>query len=235
MNANPPSDDGPESGRWKFDMHIHSRYSGDCLTGPETIVRLFRDRGILPLVCDHNSTAGSVEVYRGIRSRDPDIPEIVAEEVMTSAGEIIGLFLNGEVPAYRSPDETLDIIRGQGGLALVPHPFCTYRSSALRSEALKAVAGRVDIIEGYNARNVNDDENRLAREFAGRHRIPVSVGSDAHTPVELGRCWMELDPFDSPAALVKSLKGGRVHFRPMHPAIHGVTKVIRVVKKTGLL
>jgi len=224
----------PAGGRWKFDMHIHSRYSGDSVVDPEAIVRLFREAGVLPLVCDHNSTRGSAEVYRKIRSQDPGVPEILAEEIMTSRGEIVGLFLNEEVPAYRAPAETIELIHGQGGLALVPHPFCTYRSSTLRRDALDELAGRIDIVEGYNARNINDDENRFAREFAQRHRLPVSVGSDAHTLMELGRVRVELEPFDSPATLLRSLKGSRVHFRPMNPAIHGVTKVVKLAKKTGL-
>ena len=41
--------------------------------------------------------------------------------------------------------ETLDIIHDQGGLTLVPHPFCYYRGSTLwedyRAEAIAAIAG----------------------------------------------------------------------------------------------
>ena len=173
---------------WKFDMHVHSWHSGDSATDPKKIVELFREQHILCLVTDHNTAAGSSAVYASIRKEEPDIPLILSEEIMTESGEIIGLFLSDEVHPYLSAAETVDRIHDQGGLVLVPHPFCSYRtSSALRSNILDAIIDRVDIIEGYNARTVRDEDNFRAREYAVLHKKPVSVGSDAHTIQELGR------------------------------------------------
>ena len=209
---------GCEPGLWKFDMHVHTTYSGDSVNDPAAVVRSYRRTGVLPLVCDHNTTAGSVVVYHGIRQQDPGIPAIAAEEVMTAEGEVIGLFLTEEIPPYLPAAETVDLIHDQGGLVLVPHPFCSFRTgSALWRDTLEAIAGRVDIIEGFNGRTIRDEENQAARAFAARHQKPVSVGSDAHLPADLGRYWLELEPFFSPGELMRSLAAGTVRY----PVLHG--------------
>jgi predicted metal-dependent phosphoesterase TrpH len=217
---------------WKFDMHVHSWYSGDSATDPKKIVELFTSRGILCLVTDHNTTAGSQAVYAEIRRQDPDIPLIISEEIMTESGEIIGLFLTEEVHPYLSAAETADLIHDQGGLVLIPHPFCTYRtSSALRHDVLDEIIDDVDMIEGYNARTVRDEDNAKAREYAVKHGKPVSVGSDAHTVQELGRCFIEIEPFSDAAGLLSNLKSGRPEFCRMDTSIHQLTHLVKDVKK----
>ena len=221
---------------WRVDMHSHSWYSGDSATDPKKFVDLYREHGILCFITDHNTTAGSQAVFAEIRRFDPSIPLILSEEIMTESGEIIGLFLTGEVHPYLSAAETVDRIHEQGGLALVPHPFCSYRTtSALKTDVLDEIIGSIDIIEGYNARTLRDEDNKKAREYALLHTKPVSVGSDAHTVQELGRCFMELDPFSSPAELLATLNGGRPEFCRMDPSIHSLTRLVKAVKKDHLL
>jgi len=198
--------------RWKFDMHVHSVYSGDSFNEPGMIVDSFRKTGVLPLVCDHNTTAGSAAVSYEIRKFNPDIPEILAEEVMTRQGEVVGLFLSEMVPAYLDIRETMAIIRGQGGLVLFPHPFCSWRGSRLWEEYTSEIVPAIDIVEGFNGRVIHARENAAAREFAGRYKKPVSVGSDSHRPKDLGRWWLELEPFSTPEELMKALRSDTVRY-----------------------
>jgi predicted metal-dependent phosphoesterase TrpH len=121
-------------------------------------------------------------------------------------------------------------VRDQGALSLVPHPFCSYRSSAIRRDILQEVIGRVDIIEGYNARVLSDDENSIARDFAAENKKPISVGSDAHTPLELGRCSLQISPFSEPEELIRELREASVRFRLMHPSIHYFTKMVKLAR-----
>jgi predicted metal-dependent phosphoesterase TrpH len=224
------------SGSWKFDMHVHTCHSGDSATDPKKIVELFKNRHILCLVTDHNTTTGASAVYNDIRKTDPDVPFIISEEIMTAQGEIIGLFLTEEIHPYLSATETVDRIHDQGGLVLVPHPFCSYRTmSAIRTSTLDEIISRVDIIEGYNARTIRDEDNFRAREYAVQHNKPVSVGSDAHTIQELGRCFLELEPFTGPDELLKSLKSGRAEFCRMDDSIHQLTRLVKAVKHDRLL
>jgi len=194
------------NGLLKCDMHIHSTYSGDSTIHIREIVGLWKTRGILPVVCDHNSIMGSVEVYNEIRRNAPDIPLIIADEILSGEGDIIGLFLNEQVPPMLTAAETLDIIAGQGALSIIPHPFSELRSSAISQEVLYSLVGRFDIIEGYNGRMMQAGENRKAGEFASLHHIPLSAGSDAHAPHELGRCFIAMEPFETPAEFLTSLE-----------------------------
>ena len=71
---------------WKFDIHVHSVYSGDSLNEPAMIMERYQKTGVLPLVCDHNRTAGSEAVSHDIRKISPDVPSVLAGEIMTRQG-----------------------------------------------------------------------------------------------------------------------------------------------------
>lgn len=210
-----------------LDMHVHSHYSSDATTSPETLARSWKRNGVLPIVCDHNSIRGAEATYALIRKDCPDVPTILAEEILTSEGEIIGLFLNEQVPAYLSAAETLDIIRDQGAISIVPHPFCTYRSTAIRRDTLMDVVDRIDIIEGYNARNVTRQANIQAQRLADEWVKPVSVGSDAHTLFELCSSYAILEPFATPGELILNLLDADVRYRKVHPSLHTVSRFIQ--------
>jgi hypothetical protein len=226
---------GNHQDNFKFDMHLHSCYSSDASTPIETITESYQRTGILPLVCDHNTIAGSERVYNILRKTDPDLPTILAEEIMTADGEIIGLFLQEEISPFLSAEATLDAIHDQGALALIPHPFCTYRSCALKKNIMEKNIDRIDIIEGFNGRILDDWENALARGFAERYRKPVSAGSDAHTSFELGRTFVCCEPFSDPKGLMKTLPDASVHYTHTHPAIHSVTRLVKAGRRLGLV
>jgi len=224
-----------DSGTIKFDMHVHSFYSGDAITDVKIIVRSWEKTGILPLVCDHDSIKGSEKVYAAIRRSDPDIPLILAEEILTSDGEIIGAFLNEEIPPGLRADETLDIIEDQGALSIVPHPFCTFRSTAIDREVLNEISGRVNVIEGYNARTPDADENHMGRVFAKRCGKPVSVGSDAHTLVELARNYTIVDEFSTPRELLRGLRSAGICFRPAPQEVNEFTIMLKqMLRENGM-
>jgi hypothetical protein len=213
-------------------MHVHSSYSRDSVIPAKAIFRWWKETRTIPLVCDHDTLEGSSRVMRAIHAEDPDLPLLLAEEVTTREGEIIGLFLNEEIPAGLPAAETLDLIHGQGGLSLVPHPFSAYRSRVLSAPARNALVDRIDLVEGHNARNLSEEEDRLAVVFATEMGIPFTAGSDAHTGLELGRVWMEVPPFDSPKQLLKGLAGAPFTFRRMNRGVHLITGVVRRVRET---
>ena len=195
-----------DNGVLKCDMHVHSCHSSDATTEVRDIVSLWEKKGILAMVCDHDCIHGSIEVYREIRKIDQDIPMILAEEILTSEGDIIGLFLTEEILPSLTAAETLDQIRGQGAISIVPHPFSTLRTTAIGATVLDSIIGRVDIIEGYNGKMMKAGENQIASEYATIHKKPISVGSDAHSPPELGGCFMTIDPFDGPREFLKCME-----------------------------
>ena len=221
-----PSEDNNTGGYIRFDMHVHSQYSSDSITPVRSIVRSRERYGVLPLVCDHNTIAGSLKVYHEIHVNDPDLPRILAEEILTSDGEIIGVFLQEEIPAFLDSDETIDHIYDQGALAIVPHPFCSYRTSVIRHDVLDQIIHRVDIIEGYNGRAVDIRDNDLACRYAISSQLPISAGSDAHIPEELGRTYVTMKPFSSPEELVREIRHAAVHYRRALPPPHSPKRIL---------
>ncbi|MDT8357767.1 MAG: PHP-associated domain-containing protein [Methanomicrobiaceae archaeon] len=194
------------------------------------IVRSWERQGVLPLVCDHDTTRGAEEVFRLIRAQDPDIPSLIAEEITTGDGEIIGVFLTEPIAPNLSAEETLDRIRDQGAISMIPHPFCTFRKSVIDGTVLRRIVSRVDIIEGYNARVLRPHENNLACDFAVKHGKPVSVGSDAHTATELGQNYLTLTPFEDAKGLVASLADATYHHRRAHPIVYSFTRMVMAAK-----
>ena len=128
-----------------------------------------------------------------LRDRYPELI-VAGEEIKTTEGEIIGLFLEREIPRGLTPEETIARIRDQGGLVTVPHPLDRLRGSRLQESALHRVAHLVDAIEVVNARvtfaadNVLLDERAAA--FAEQHGLALTAGSDAHAPHEVGAAYM---------------------------------------------
>jgi predicted metal-dependent phosphoesterase TrpH len=222
---------GSQDGLLRIDMHVHSSYSSDSVIPVKTIFQCWRKTGIIPLVCDHDTLEGSNRVMRAIHAEDPDLPLLLAEEITTREGEIIGLFLTEEIPPGLPAAETLDLIHGQDGLSLVPHPFCSCRGKVLQPGARNALMDAIDLIEGHNARNHSDAEDRLAVVFACDLGIPFTAGSDAHTTMELGRVWMEVPPFGSPEELMRGLAGAPFTFRRMNRGVHLITGVVKRVRE----
>ena len=157
---------------------------------------------------------------------------IVGEEVKTSEGEITGLFLTETVPPGLSPLETVRRIKEQGGLVSLPHAFDRFRSEVISPGALDEVVAQADIIEVFNARNNLSADDRKAEAFAREHGLVMSGVSDAHTPIELGRTYVEMPEFDgTPEDFKRALAQGTIVGRRMTPLIHFTTTFTRLKKR----
>jgi predicted metal-dependent phosphoesterase TrpH len=176
----------------KVDLHVHTCYSVDGSLSPETIVALCQERGIGALaITDHNNIAGALAL-RQIAT----FPVVVGQEISSAEGELLGLFLEEQVPRDLSAGETVALIKEQGGLAGVPHPFDRLRGERLKQGVLEEIAGELDFVEGLNGRVTIGADNRRAQDFARRRGIPCTAGSDAHSRYELGRAYLEMSSID---------------------------------------
>jgi predicted metal-dependent phosphoesterase TrpH len=190
----------------KADLHVHTCYSTDCLTPLERIVVRCLELGINCIaVADHNTIAGALK----LREIAP-FKIIVAEEILTPAGEIMGLFLNEAVPKGLSPQETISQIRSQGGLVAIPHPFgrsWPWNNSILTSTE---VLSQVDIIETFNSRTPFSNSIARAWQLAKEQGKVASAGSDAHTLREIGRSYVEMPEFNGSDEFLNSLAQGKI-------------------------
>lgn len=194
------------------DLHVHTSASYDSLSAPAAVVRAAAGRGLTHIaITDHETLDGALLA----RDAAPaGLSVIVGQEIRTTAGDMIGLFLRSRVPARLTPGETAAAIREQGGLAGLPHPFDRYRGSGAwgRPEAeLTALAAELDFVEGWNARIMLGDGNRLAAEFATAHGLPAVAVSDAHTVMEVGVAYTIVDaPLGSAAEMRAALLGAQL-------------------------
>ena len=191
----------------KADLHIHTTYSGDSEITPEQLIAQAQEAGLDCIaVVDHNTVAGSLQVA----AMAPPFIVITGEEILTSEGEIIGFFIKETIPPRLSPEEAIQLIHAQGGLACVPHPFDRFRSSAMQHHALERIAHLLDIVEISNARTLPFQNMSRPRQFATRHGKPAGAGSDAHTLAEVGRAYVKMESFQSPPEFLEALYGGVV-------------------------
>ena len=212
----------------KADFHIHSHFSPDSEMSPERIVARCLQAGLDCIaVTDHNSIEGSLAVRRLA-----PFMVIVGEEVGSADGEITGLFLQEAIPRGLPAVETARRIKAQGGLVSIPHPFDRFRREVISRRALDEVLGYIDIVEVFNARNSMDADNRKANEFAREHGLLASAVTDSHTPMELGRTYVELPDFDgTPDGFKEALAGARLVARRISPLIHVATTLTKIKKR----
>lgn len=206
----------------RVDLHSHTMWSGDSTTTPDELEQAVIACGIDVLcITDHNAIKGALELEHRLPCR-----VIVGEEVRTTRGEIIGLFINERVPHGLTPADAASAIRAQGGIVYVPHPFDSVRHN-LAEDAIRDLArsGLVDAIEVFNAKTSLQHLNQLASDLATELALAPGGGSDAHVPDALGAAYAEIDDFDSPADFLDRLRRGKVvghHWdqaRPWRPRI----------------
>jgi len=211
----------------RVEFHCHTIYSKDSLTPPQKLTQASRKKGIdRVIVTDHNTISGA----RIARSFDPE-RVIIGEEIMTTRGEILAAYVSDEIPPMLTPQETIRLLREQNAFISVSHPFDGWRKGGWEEQDLLEITPLVDAIEVYNSRCILPSYNRLALDFARRHNLAGTVGSDAHTAMELGRSVLMLDPFESSDGLRRSIRTGVAQTRWSPPWFHLSSRYAALRKK----
>ena len=200
----------------KADLHIHTKYSPDSNTPLEQIISRCQQTGINCIaVADHGTIEGALKM----QSIAPFVI-IVAEEILTPRGEIMGMFLKEGIPSGLLVEETVSRIKAQDALIAIPHPFDMFRHSALDSEVIEELAEQIDVIEVFNSRSLLHRSSAKAQLFAQKYGIPGSAGSDAHTASEIGNAYVEMPEFNGKDDFLNALAQGRIVGRRTNPLAH---------------
>jgi predicted metal-dependent phosphoesterase TrpH len=194
------------------DLHNHTEFSHDCSV---PVVDLLDEAERLGLgaiaVTDHNVFAGAQLAHE--LSKERELTVIPGEEMKTERGEVIGLFIQEEIPAGLSMEDTIVAIRDQGGLVYLPHPFDRMHSIA-RPETIHRLLGEIDAIEVYNARLLFDAYNDEALRFARKYNMLMGAGSDAHVLQGLGTGLARMRAFTDGEEFLVSLRTAEIVRRP---------------------
>ncbi len=200
----------------KADLHIHTEYSMDCNTPLEKIIDRCLETGINCIaISDHGTTEGALKMQQLAPFK-----VIVAEEILTLDGEIMGLFLKENIAGGLSVEQTIAQIRAQGGIVGIPHPFDIFRPSALGEKIVAEIVEQIDVMEVFNSRCPLLRSSSKALAFAEKHGINQSAGSDAHTPGEIGNAYVEMPEFNGRDDFLQSLAQGKVFGRRTNPLTH---------------
>ena len=179
----------------KADLHIHSKYSGimkymglkfpDSVEEPKDIMKHAQRKSLsVVAITDHNTIRGGLETKK--LEKEYGIEVVVGSEIMTKDGELIGLFLNEEIPKHLSAEETIEKIHEQGGLAVAPHPYSPI-CHALGDKIFKL---KLDGVEVFNAYHRDGIVNNIAlkKVMKNYHKKPVAFigNSDGHLAKMVG-------------------------------------------------
>lgn len=211
-----------------LDLHTHSNASKDSVLKPKTMLKIAKQKNLVIALSDHNNTNNWAAMRQA--SRELNYPVILGEEIRVffngeQPGEIVALFLQEEV----QPGEFLEVIdelKRQDAMIIAAHPFAMIKASFVKH--LQDLVGKVQAVEVFNSRNYLESCNTKAKEFAEKHNLPFTAGSDAHTPEELGQAFVEVDAGSIEEARKKILKKQSRVFGRLSPAwVHLVSALAK--------
>ncbi|MDR0767955.1 MAG: PHP domain-containing protein [Methanosarcinales archaeon] len=171
---------------FKYDFHIHSKYSRDSETPLKDILRAAKNKNLNGIaICDHDEVKGglkALEIVKENPGKYGDLVVIPGTEVSTSKGHILVLGVTEKIPSFMTPEETTDYARDLNAISIIAHP---YRSSAHGIGYLKGAGA--DAAETFNSKCITSGSNKKARMEAEKIGMPQVGGSDAHIAELVGQ------------------------------------------------
>jgi predicted metal-dependent phosphoesterase TrpH len=215
----------------RIDLHCHTCYSGDSLTRLDGLLR-WMDRRQLDMVAitDHNTVEGARDFCRKAPDRF-----LMGEEIRTTEGEVLALFVEEHIPPDLSLQETLHRVHAQDGLVGASHPLDRFRDEAMGREVLETVRSQLDFVEVLNARVIAPGDNRMARELAVRWGLALSAGSDGHATFEVGRAYVEMPRFEGRHDFLDCLALAQIGGGVSSPMVHFVSTYAKWRKRLGVV
>lgn len=190
---------------YKIDFHTHSIASPDGGITRKQYQKALHT-GLLDYIAvtDHNQIHFAQLLQQEFGDRI-----IVGEEIMTTEGEIVGLYLEDAVKPGQTPQETVAAIKAQGGLVYIPHPFETVRKG-LQASVLDEIAEYIDLIEICNGRALMQNRSAQAAVWSRLARKIGAASSDAHGYRGLGKTYTLLSEPPTRDNLLKILESSSV-------------------------
>ena len=190
---------------YRVDLHTHSEASKDGGITAEQYAELLRNETLdIIAITDH----GRIDFALGMQKALGGKRIIVGQEIDTSEGEIIGLFLKKQIDPGLSAEDTIAKIKNQGGVVYIPHPLETTRKG-LQLNSLEMNMENIDIMETFNGRSFAQNFGPEAFAWARKNNIASAASSDAHGYKGAGNTYsilMEQPTRDNITKLLKTAK-----------------------------
>ncbi len=211
----------------RAEFHCHTAYSPDSAVKLKDLLETCQRKDIQRLaITDHNTMRGA------LRAKELDPERVVlAEEILTTEGEILGYFMSEEIPAGLEPMAVVERLKKQGAFISIAHPFDPYRGANWKPETLRTLMAHVDALEVFNARCVKKQFNDDAFAYAQQYGKPGTVGSDAHSLMEVGRANLILPAFNTAEELRHVLPEARFDGLLSARSVHLVSLFAKLNKR----
>lgn len=203
------------NGYSRADIHMHTNL-GDGWASPARVVEEATRQGLhLIAITDHDHVEGAKRVEELIiAQQNSPLQMITGVEVSTRQGHLLGLFVKKAPKAMRPVEESIEDIKEQGGLVIVPHPLGRLVPSLSRTkiDTLLNKGYAIDGIEMYNPSPANASMRSVVRAANQQWGLAETGGSDAHFWQHIGSAFT-LFPGSSPedlrcAILERSVRPG---------------------------
>jgi len=170
------------NGYSRADIHMHTNL-GDGWASPARIIEEATYRGLhLIAVTDHDHIEGAKRVEELLARLNSPLQMITGVEVSTRQGHLLGLFVKKAPKAMRPVEESIETIKEQGGIVIVPHPFGRLVPSLSRTkiDTLLEKGCAIDGIEIYNPSPANASMRAAVRAANQQWRL-AETGEVMHT------------------------------------------------------
>lgn len=205
----------------RADTHMHTNLS-DGTASPARIIAEATRRGLQVIaVTDHDQVEGAKRVAELLAQQESALQLITGVEVSTRQGHLLGLFVNKAPKALRSVEASIEAIKEQGGLVIIPHPLGRLVPSLSRAkiDELLNKGFPIDGIEIYNPSPANASKRSTVRLVNAQWGLAEMGGSDAHFWQHIGAAYT-LFPGSSPddlrrAILERTVRSGGQEIPPV--------------------
>jgi predicted metal-dependent phosphoesterase TrpH len=193
--------------KYKIDLHVHSKNSGDNSADPEENIERAIERGLDGIAfTEHYSFEASEPAERLKEKYDAAITIFRGVEFSAAEGHclIFGVDTDRLSIKHAPVREIVRVVNHHGGVVIPSHP---YRGGNSMGDLLFELPG-ITAVEGCNGVNMHA-MNVRAMDAAGKLNLPYTGGSDAHEPNDVGSCYTEFDDKVTEGNFIEMLKAGR--------------------------
>jgi predicted metal-dependent phosphoesterase TrpH len=200
----PPVKALKKEGFFGIDLHFHTKYSPDAVSGISTAIKKAQKKGFGFAITDHNTIRGVSAAHKLKNSSTPPLIIPGIEITCKNGNHILAYFYtakelenffnrqiqpkmkNNPFFADISSEDVLDFSDNYNCHICAPHPFAPGAVGVMQTGLSKTVEKKFDIVEvlnGFNFRRAN----LKAVYWATKLNKSISGGSDAHSTLELGK------------------------------------------------
>lgn len=199
------------------DLHVHTSASADSLASPTELLVAAARRGLAGIaITDHDSFEGvaraEAAAHRliGEGKLPPHFLVIPGEEVSSSDGHVVGLFLKSRIPSGQTAEWTVRAIHEQGGIAIAAHPLVPTGVHDLANTLPFDAVETESASEKLHYAITPGVDFRVRAQFYAALTKPHVGSSDSHDAETIAECYTLVTCAPTLESMREAMLAGRV-------------------------